>query len=163
MTLRTFLGRTPKDIQHRLRALIDSQRAESVVCIFTFSGHEGADWGPCWSEILRLGEAGHRTLGCIASPNAGTAGRLTCSVGLFDRREVVPFRSTIPGNEAISVGKWHSFKKPDRNVSDSLLDGGSMMDGRVSWDDIWHQGQTAEVEELEDLRHVRYGLPFPRA
>ncbi|KAH6911778.1 hypothetical protein BKA70DRAFT_1185439 [Coprinopsis sp. MPI-PUGE-AT-0042] len=159
MALRTLIGKSPKDIQHQLRLLVESHAHNPSVCLFTFSAIEGADWGSCWSEILRLEETGHKTLGCISSPlpSGGHWRRsgVSCSIGIFDSGSAVPFRSTIQGNEVISVGKWHSFKKPDRNASDEYLDAGSFPDGKVSWDDIWQQGRTQENEVLEDLKHVR--------
>jgi hypothetical protein len=164
MTLRTLLGKSSRDIQRQLRLLVQNHSRKPSVCLFTFSGHEGVDWGSCWSEILQLEDAGHRTLGCISSPlpNRGHERHsgVSCSIGIFDSSQAVPFRSTILGNEAISVGKWHCFKKPETNASDEFLDGGAFPDGKVSWDDIWQQGRTQEIEMLEDLKSVRYKPPL---
>lgn len=86
---------------------------------------------------------------------------LSCSVGIFNSDDCVPFRSTLAGQTQPQVGRWHSFRKKGEvessgnglGLSESQADGVSWSqgkDGGVNWEEVWNRPVSENSLPLPD-------------
>ncbi|KDR72541.1 hypothetical protein GALMADRAFT_142864 [Galerina marginata CBS 339.88] len=136
------------------------------------------------------GTNGH-TIGCLTDSFASTTFEnlpvtkevdqgplLSCSLGIFDSKLCMPYRSELPGREQPQVGRWHSFRKKEVWAA-SAGNGGSGLEkptaegwepdwqnidtkgneGGTDWERIWNRSVSASSLEIglfpENLRAVK--------
>ena len=105
--------------------------------------------------------------------NTGSAGVLSCSIGIFDSTHCVPFRSELAGRAQPQVGRWHAFRKKD-DIDSKAMDAKSRLDwermkdsadGKVNWENIWHPSSSTTSlssllpESLQKVEQVIMPLP----
>ncbi|KAK0477001.1 hypothetical protein IW261DRAFT_1339028 [Armillaria novae-zelandiae] len=83
--------------------------------------------------------------GCLSA----TVGMASCSLAIFDGK-CVPFRSTIPGVPSPQVGRWHSFRKKDRDTPSFEEEYGKGVD----WTDVWSK-RTSTLELPDGLQDLQ--------
>jgi hypothetical protein len=95
---------------------------------------------------------------------------LSCSVGIFNSDDCVPFRSTLAGRPQPQVGRWHSFRKKEEVDNDNSVGGSGLgsydsesgdvswpqgKDGGVNWEEVWNRPVSEQSLPLPDsLRQV---------
>jgi hypothetical protein len=82
-------------------------------------------------------------------------------LAVFDKRNAVSVRSTIPGRAAPQVGRWHAFRQRNDKSEEELPPG--MENGlseSVNWDNVWDRsaGDNTLPKELQALRYVYVGI-----
>lgn len=91
-------------------------------------------------------------VGCLSAPVS--VSMVSCSLAIFDGN-CVPFRSTIPGVPSPQVGRWHSFRKKDKDTSsfeEEYREG-------VDWTDVWSK-RTSTLELPDGLQDIQC-VPTP--
>jgi len=147
----SILARTPAAILSHISRLSTTYADQSV--IFALN----ANVPDLPTLVSRLTKFSSQTLGCLSAPLPGLAyeGFISCSLAIFDKRNTVSFRSTIPGRAAPQVGRWHAFRQRGDKSDDTMPPG--MENGlseSMNWDDVWDRsaGNNALPMELQDLR-----------
>ncbi|KAF8636193.1 hypothetical protein AX17_003681 [Amanita inopinata Kibby_2008] len=84
-----------------------------------------------------------QTIGCLSAPLPKPYSNLTaCSLAVFDARDVVMFRSTIPGRPQKQVGRWHPVvtrKSREGDCADWEREQSSEgLLGVRDWEDVWN-------------------------
>jgi hypothetical protein len=150
----TILARTPAAIISHLSRL--SITYTDHPAIFTLN----ANATELPTLISRLTKFSSQTIGCLSAPLPGLASQdlISCSLAVFDKRNTVLFRSTIPGRAAPQVGRWHAFRQKDDKSEEMLPPG--MEDGlteSMNWDDVWDRsaGNVVLPKELQTVRYVQ--------
>ncbi len=91
-------------------------------------------------------------VGCLSAPVS--VSMVSCSLAIFDGN-CVPFRSTIPGVPSPQVGRWHSFRKKDKDTSSFEEEYGEGVD----WTDVWSK-RTSTLELPDGLQDIQC-VPTP--
>jgi hypothetical protein len=171
--LSTILARTPYALQKQLVKLTDVYANKGHTCLFALSANFpfSQDLADTVDILTKFNKGGH-TLGCLSDSFSAvdfsqsnyiwdhensSKPILSCSLGIFDSAQVVPFRSTIPGKTQPQVGRWHSFRKKDDidNQNDYELNSRvGTEDGTVSWEDIWDRSASKDILLPEELRSL---------
>jgi hypothetical protein len=89
---------------------------------------------------------------------------LSCSVGIFNSDDCVPFRSTLAGRTQPQVGRWHSFRKKGEVEIDNSIGGSGLGLNESEAEDVsWPQGKDGEVnwEEVWNRPMSEHSLPLP--
>lgn len=171
--LSTILARTPYALQKQLAKLTDAYTNKGHTCLFALSANFpfSQDLADTVGILTKFNKRGH-TLGCLSDSFSSvnfsqnnyiwdhgnhSIPILSCSIGIFDSSQVVPFRSTIPGKNQPQVGRWHSFRKKDDIDDDEdyglgLRSGSD--DGTASWENIWNRPSSKNVPLPEELRSL---------
>lgn len=159
VTAKSYLSRSVPEILHRLGKL-STLDLQAHTVLFSISPAPSCS-NTELTELVTLITALPSTLGCLSAPvnlrgpmkpTHAEAGYTLCSVAVFDRQNVTPFRSTIPGKEATQVGRWHAFRKGE---DAKLDDHGLPREGsEVDWESVWAQKEY-EHERPKQLKHLR--------
>lgn len=161
----TVLSRSiPEIIAHvsRVRTMHPSH-----IPLFTLSAsteHPAHELSALVSHLTSLSD---RSMGCLSAPIPCSESQhflrdcITCSIAIFDTQTTVPFRSTIPGRQAVQVGRWHAFRKSDQGESGAGTQPEDPED--LDWEDVWARKTSptklpAELSELpmERVKTVVY-------
>jgi hypothetical protein len=149
----TILARTPAVILSHLARLSTAYADHTVMFALN------ADAPELPTLISRLTKFTSQTIGCLSAPLPGLAseGIISCSLAVFDKRNSVSFRSTIPGRAAPQVGRWHTFRQRDSKSEEALPPGiENGLSESTNWDDIWDRsaGDIALPKEIQAMRCV---------
>ena len=115
------------------------------------------------TSVSQLREVCKESIGCLSAPlsyitrdengnlNATTAenndgSMFSCSLAVFDRAKCVPFRSTVPGEEPVSVGRTR-LKRSKGVSSESFTVDGRNWDtfNNGQWEDLWVKKHSNEL------------------
>ncbi|PCH40338.1 hypothetical protein WOLCODRAFT_131359 [Wolfiporia cocos MD-104 SS10] len=106
--MKTFVSRSTSDI---LAHLSHIQLAHSpFVTLFALSAPPVLGTSSLSSLVAKLTSLSDSCIGALSAPIPSAHSSIACSIALFDKRYVTPFRSTIPGRQAAQVGRWHAFR-----------------------------------------------------
>ena len=149
----TILARTPAAILSHLSRLSATYAEHSVIFALNASAPELP------TLVSHLTKLSSQTVGCLSAPLPGLAheGLISCSLAIFDKRNAVSFRSTIPGRAAPQVGRWHAFRqkndKPENQWPPGMENGFAES---MNWDDIWDRSAGANElpNEFQAVRCV---------
>ncbi|KAF5380758.1 hypothetical protein D9757_007162 [Collybiopsis confluens] len=148
MHLTSVISRSPSAILARLKQ-INAHNAGTVLFVLS-SPNKSSELSTLVDALVNISP--HSTVGCLsASPSPGL---ISCSVALFDTKTVIPFRSTIPGQEKTQVGRWHAFRKKDERETEHLPDD-------VDWNNLWKPRSRADelpgqLSNAADISSVVY-------
>lgn len=149
----TLLTRSPGALLSRVSQLSKLYRDHSLLFALS-SNTDAADLSHLVDGLTSFSS---QAVGCLSAPLPGYDGHglIACSLAVFDRGRVVPFRSTIPGKEATQVGRWHAFRKKDDVSRDTE---GESLTGKVDWEDVWDRNTKGNTlpQELQALRYALY-------
>ncbi|PBK69330.1 hypothetical protein ARMSODRAFT_1018757 [Armillaria solidipes] len=97
--------------------------------------------------VQNLTTLSSNVVGCLSAPVS--VGMVSCSLAIFDGN-CVPFRSTIPGVPSPQVGRWHSFRKKDKDTPSFEEEYGEGVD----WTDVWSK-RTSTLELPDSLQDLQ--------
>jgi hypothetical protein len=153
----TILARTPTAILSHISRLSTIYTGHAVV----FALNANAPELP--TLVSRLTKISCQTIGCLSAPLPGLAyeGFISCALAVFDQRNAVSVRSTIPGRAAPQVGRWHAFRQKNDKSDEELPPG--MENGlseSINWDNVWDRsaGENTLPKDLQALRYVCVGI-----
>ncbi|KAK2462768.1 hypothetical protein APHAL10511_005159 [Amanita phalloides] len=109
------------------------------------------------SDIVgKLTNFSSQSIGCLSAPLPGPHSSFTaCSLAIFDPRNAVMFRSTIPGRQQAQVGRWRPVGQKVMEEEQSSWRDDRLVDVE-DWEDVWNSatGIRKLPEELEGLRDI---------
>jgi hypothetical protein len=119
------------------------------------------------ADIVSLLNAHPRAVGCLAAPislprsrtpSARACTQSVCSVAVFDAGAATPFRSTIPGKEAVQVGRWHAFRKKDDDETALATPLPNEPSSHIDWERVWARKTPHALPAA--LQPLKCALPF---
>ncbi|KDQ62165.1 hypothetical protein JAAARDRAFT_189527 [Jaapia argillacea MUCL 33604] len=147
----TILSRTPAALLSYLSTLPKSFSGHPI--LFALATSTTGTESDLSSLVSHLTSISSQSIGCLSAPAPHSPSHtwISCSIAVFDKRIVTPFRSTIPGRAAVQVGRWHAFRKKGDVVSPGQEAG---LEENVNWDDVWNKNveQKALPDELQSLK-----------
>jgi hypothetical protein len=102
----TLLSRSPSALRARVSQLPPAFR-ENPLLFALSSNVEGAALSDLVSTLTT--DHGHARLGALSG--ALSPGTISCSVAVLDKAASSSFRSSLPGRELDSVGRWHPIRE----------------------------------------------------
>jgi hypothetical protein len=102
----TLLSRSPSALRARVSQLPPAFR-ENPLLFALSSNVEGAALSDLVSTLTT--DHGHARLGALSG--ALSPGTISCSVAMLDKAVSSSFRSSLPGRDPDSVGRWHPIRE----------------------------------------------------
>ncbi|KAJ3567082.1 hypothetical protein NP233_g6595 [Leucocoprinus birnbaumii] len=148
--LSTLLARSPVRLLDRIKSIEERYAGHNMTLLFALSANFSDSQQLASAVNALTGLKNTSTLGCLSGRlgNSRIGGAnvandaLSLSIAVLDSKNLVTFRSTIPGREEAQVGRWHAFRRKEEG-----LDKERSLEEGLTWEEVWNGGKVPSLPE----------------
>ena len=155
----TILSQRTSTLRSHIAGLIKTYGNQGNTLVFSLSSNfrEPSDLQKTVSQLLAFNAPGQSgtVLGCLSDSFdtadlskyefAPSSPILSCSVAVLPASSCTPFHSALASVRPPQVGRWHSFREKEKDLSDNLADFGDAS-GDINWQNVWKESNVASVD-----------------
>lgn len=155
----TVLSQRTSTLRKHIASLIKSYGNQGNTLVFSLSSNfqESSDLQKTVSQLLAFNGTGQSgtVLGCLADSFdtvdlskhefASSSPILSCSVAVLPASSCTPFHSALASVRPPQVGRWHSFREKEKDLSDNLANFGDTS-GDINWQNVWRESDPTAAD-----------------